>query len=77
MIDFVGSGILNLRKVHTFVLDEADEMLGMQNMADQSIRIRKYAKIFFSFLILVQSSTEDVPIPAIQCYFYRRSNGVC
>jgi ATP-dependent RNA helicase DDX19/DBP5 len=48
VMDLLRRKALDARFVNVFVLDEADNMLDLQGMGEQSLRVKKYSTIVFT-----------------------------
>jgi len=49
VMDLLRRKALDARSVRVFVLDEADNMLDLQGMGEQSLRVKKYAFLYYRF----------------------------
>jgi ATP-dependent RNA helicase DDX19/DBP5 len=47
MMDLMRRRAIDVRSVSVFVLDEADNMLDLQGMGEQSLRVKKYSPSFY------------------------------
>lgn len=72
-MDLIRKRILRSDQIKVLVLDEADNMLDLQGLGDQCIRVKQYAleEIFwiFNMLISSQAITPKYPDSSIFCHF--------
>ena len=64
VMDLLKRRALDARHVNVFVLDEADNMLDLQGMGEQSLRVKKYGFPLIVFLITL------VPSPRMRRHFF-------
>ena len=59
VMDLLRRRSLDARNVNVFVLDEADNMLDLQGMGEQSLRVKKY--FFLSLIKIIMTNCSSIP----------------
>jgi len=78
MLSNKGGNVFDPKQIRVFVLDEADEMIALQGLGDQTSRIKRSVRYIElrSKLMRLQSIATTCAERAFLCYIHRRGPGV-